>query len=143
MFVSAPPVGYERFDPVPCTSSKLMPILDAVLSTAGLWAGTMISMSEVTDFQRDFGKRLGVSKTGAMVTAFATGVASGYSAYKGFGETKSCREALLEVQARNRDGIAESQGRSLDTASNSAWQDPFLPVPRFLGNPSIVPRPIP
>ena len=142
-FVNGPPVGYERFDPVPCTSSKLFPIVDAVWSAASFWAGGMLALEdEDAGFQDEANKYLGVSETGIMVTMIASGLASGYSAYKGFKDTKSCRDAVLEVEARNRDGIAESQGRSLD-ASDSAWQDPFLPTPRFLGEPLIVPRPIP
>lgn len=142
-FVNGPPVGYERFDPVPCTSSKFFPILDAVFSAASFWVGGML-MLEDNDaaFQDEVNKYLGVSETGAMVTMLASGLASGYSAYKGFKDTKSCRDAVLEVQARNSDGIAESQGQAPDT-TNSAWQDPFLPTPRFLGGPSIIPRPVP
>ena len=141
-FVEGPPVGYERFDPVPCTSSKVFPILDAAFSAVSFWAGGMLALEEVTDFQDDIGKHLGVSKTGAMVTMFATGVAGGYSAYKGFNETKACREAMLEVQARNRDVIAKSQGQA-SQPTESPWRAPFFPAPVFGVGPSILPDTIP
>ena len=68
-FVNGPPVGYERFDPVPCTSSKLFPIVDAVWSAASFWAGGMLALEDGdAGFQDEANKYLGVSETGIMVT---------------------------------------------------------------------------
>jgi hypothetical protein len=141
--VDGPPVGYERFNSVPCTRSKFMPSVDAASSALATWMGTMMILEENPfPFADGFQEHLGITKGGGVVTAMSYGVLSGYSAYVGFQRTTACREAQLEIAARNRQAAALYRDES-PQSSEYAWLDQLVPAPIFAADLPDLPVTIP
>ena len=136
LIVEAPPVGYERFNYVPCTQSKVVPTIDAGVAAAATWLGMMAMTSDEFITGLEGGDTwinipgASYSKTGGIVTFLSMGVMTAVSSGVGFGKVKQCREAVLEVAARNRQITAENQDR-LPESFESAWSDQLFPVPTF------------
>jgi len=148
LIVEAPPVGYERFNYVPCTQSKVVPTIDAGVATVSTWLGLMAMTSdEFVKSLEDGGTWLHVpgtsyTKNSAIVTFLTVGVLTGVSSGMGFGKVKQCREAVLEVAARNRQITAENQD-GLPESFESAWLDQLFPVPTFSVDTPTLPVTIP
>ncbi len=136
LIVEAPPVGYERFNYVPCTQSKVVPTIDAGVAAASTWLAMMAMTSDEFVTGLEGGDTwlnvpgASYSKTGGIVTFLSAGVLTGVSSAMGFGKVRECREAVLEVAARNRQITAENQDR-LPESFESAWSDQLFPVPTF------------
>ena len=134
-FVEGPPVGYERFNSVPCTRSKFLPTVDAASSILTTWIGTMMILEENPfPFADGFQEDLGIENSGGVVSALGYGVGTGYSAYVGFQRTTACREAQLEIAARNREVTAQNQDES-SRSPEYAWFAPLIPAPIFGADP--------
>ena len=146
--VEGPPVGYERFNYVPCTQSKVVPTIDAGVAAAATWLGMMAMTSDEFVTGLEGGDTwinvpgASYSKTGAIVTFLSAGVLTGVSSAMGFGKVKECREAVLEVAARNRQITAENQDGLLESFE-SAWLDQLFPVPTFSADTPALPVTIP
>ncbi len=136
LIVEAPPVGYERFNYVPCTQSKVVPTIDAGVAAAATWLGMMAMTSDEFVTGLEGGDTwinvpgASYSKTGAIMTFMSAGVLTGVSSAMGFGKVSEFSEAVLEVAARNRQITAENQDR-LPESFESAWSDQLFPVPIF------------
>ena len=128
LIVEAPPVGYERFNYVPCTQSKVVPTIDAGVAVASTWLAMMAMTSDEFVTGLEGGDTwlnipgASYSKTGGILTFLSAGVLTGVSSGMGFGKVKQCREAVLEVAARNRQITAENQD-GLPESFESAWLD--------------------
>ena len=148
LIVEAPPVGYERFNYVPCTQSKVVPTIDAGVAVASTWLAMMAMTSDEFVTGLEGGDTwinipgASYSKTGAIVTFLSAGVLTGVSSGRGFGKVRQCREAVLEVAARNRQITAENQD-GLPESFESAWLDQLFPVPTFSVDTSTLPVTIP
>ena len=148
LIVEAPPVGYARFNYVPCTQSKVVPTIDAGVAAAATWLTMMVMTSDefVTGLERG-DTWLNVpgasySKSGGILTFLSTAAVTGISSGMGFGKGKQCREAVLEVAARNRQITAENQD-GLPESFESAWLDQLFPVPTFSVDTPTLPVTIP
>ena len=90
LIVEAPPVGYERFNYVPCTQSKVVPTLDAGIAAASTWLAMMAMTSDEFITGLENGDTwlnvpgASYSKTGGIVTFLSAGVLTGVSASMGF-----------------------------------------------------------
>ena len=148
LIVEAPPVGYERFNYVPCTQSKVVPTIDFGIAAASSWLGLMAMTSDEFVTGLEGGDTwinipgASYSKTGAIVTFLSAGVLAGVSSGRGFGKVRQCREAVLEVAARNRQITAENQD-GLPESFESAWLDQLFPVPIFGTDTPTLPVTIP
>ena len=148
LIVEAPPVGYERFNYVPCTQSKVVPTIDAGVAVASTWLAMMAMTSDEFVTGLEAGDTwlnipgASYSKTGGILTFLSTGVLTGVSSGMGFGKVKQCREAVLEVAARNRQITAENQN-GLPESFESAWLDQLFPVPTFSVDTPTLPVTIP
>ncbi len=148
LIVEAPPVGYERFNYVPCTQSKVVPTLDAGIAAASTWLAMMAMTSDefVTGLENgDTWLNIpgaSYSKTGGILTFLSVGVLTGVSSGMGFGKVRQCREAVLEVAARNRQITAENQD-GLPESFESAWLDRLFPLPTFSVDTPALPVTIP
>ena len=136
LIVEAPPVGYERFNYVPCTQSKVVPTLDAGIAAASTWLAMMAMTSDefITGLENgDTWLNIpgaSYSKSGGVLTFLSAGVLTGVSAGMGFKKVRECREAVLEVAARNRQITAQNQD-GLPESFEAAWLDQLFPVPTF------------
>ena len=148
LIVEAPPVGYERFNYVPCTQSKVVPTIDAGIAAASTWLAMMAMTSDEFVTGLEAGDTwlnipgASYSKTGGILTFLSAGVLTGVSSGMGFGKVKQCREAVLEVAARNRQITAENQD-GLPESFESAWLDQLFPVPTFSVDTPTLPVTIP
>jgi hypothetical protein len=148
LIVEAPPVGYERFNYVPCTQSKVVPTIDFSIAAASSWLGLMAMTSDEFVTGLEGGDTwinipgASYSKTGAIVTFLSAGVLAGVSSGRGFGKVRQCREAVLEVAARNRQITAENQD-GLPESFESTWLDQLFPVPIFGTDTPTLPVTIP
>ena len=148
LIVEAPPVGYERFNYVPCTQSKVVPTLDAGIAAASTWLAMMAMTSDEFITGLENGDTwlnvpgASYSKTGGIMTFLSAAVVTGVSSGMGFGKVKQCREAVLEVAARNRQITAENQD-GLPESFESAWLDQLFPVPTFSTDTPTLPVTIP
>ena len=148
LIVEAPPVGYERFNYVPCTQSKVVPTLDAGIAAASTWLAMMAMTSDEFITGLENGDTwlnvpgASYSKTGGIMTFLSAAVVTGVSSGMGFGKVKQCREAVLEVAARNRQITAENQD-GLPESFESAWLDQLFPVPIFGTDTPALPVTIP
>ena len=148
LIVEAPPVGYERFNYVPCTQSKVVPTIDTGVAAVSTWLGLMAMTSD--EFVRSLengGTWLNVpgasyTKNGAIVTFLTVGVLTGVSAGMGFKKVRECRAAVLEVAARNR-GITAQNGDGSPRLHEYAWFDQLFPIPIFGADPPALPVTIP
>ena len=140
VLVEAPPVGYERFNYVPCTTQKVLPITDAAVSAISTWLGLVILVED--DFSEAFEKNFTFSKTSAAATSLTTGVLAGASAYVGYSRATECRAAQLEIAARNREVTAQNQDES-SRSPEYAGLGPLLPAPIFGADPPDLPVAIP
>ena len=138
--VEGPPVGYERFNYVPCTAQKVLPITDAAVSAIFTWLGLVILTED--DFSEAFEKNFTFSKTSAAATSLTTGVLAGASAYVGYSRATECRAAQLEIAARNREVTAQNQDES-SRSPEYAGLGPLLPAPIFGADPPDLPVAIP
>ena len=138
--VEGPPVGYERFNYVPCTVQKVLPITDAAVSAIFTWLGLVILTED--DFSKAFEKNFTFSKTSAAATSLTTGVLAGASAYVGYSRATECRAAQLEIAARNREVTAQNQDES-SRSPEYAGLGPLLPAPIFGADPPDLPVAIP
>ena len=64
VLVEAPPAGYERFNYVPCTRSKVVPALDAGVAAAATWVGMMLLTSD--EFTQEFQEDRTITKAGGV-----------------------------------------------------------------------------
>ena len=136
VLVEGPPPGYERFNSVPCTIQKVLPTTDVALSALTTWMGLMVL------FEEDFPLGLShddftLSKTGGAVTFLTAGVLAGISGGIGYSRVTACREAQLEVAARNRGITAQNRDGSAQSLEYN-WLDQLFPVfprPIFGANP--------
>jgi hypothetical protein len=148
LIVEAPPVGYERFNYVPCTQSKVVPTIDAGIAAASAWLSMMVMTSDefVTGLENgDTWLNIpgaSYSKSGGVLTFLSAGVLTGVSAGMGFKKVRECREAVLEVAARNRQITAQNQD-GLPESFESAWLDQLFPVPTFSVDTPALPVTIP
>ena len=148
LIVEAPPVGYERFNYVPCTQSKVVPTIDASVAAASTWLAMMAMTSDEFVTGLEGGDTwlnvpgASYSKTGGIVTFLSAGVLTGVSSAMGFRKVRECREAVLEVAARNRQITAENQD-GLPESFESAWSDQLFPAPTFGVDTSALPVTIP
>ena len=148
MIVEAPPVGYERVNYVPCTQSKVVPTIDFGIAAASSWLGLMAMTSDEFVTGLEGGDTwlnipgASYSKTGGILTFLSAGVLTGISSGMGFGKVKQCREAVLEVAARNRQITAENQD-GLPESFESAWLDQLFPIPTFSVDTPTLPVTIP
>ena len=138
--VEGPPVGYERFNYVPCTVQKVLPITDAAVSAVTTWLGLMILLED--DFSRAFNDNFTFSRTSGAATFLTSGVLAGVSAGVGFSRATACRAAQLEVAARNREVTAQNQDAS-SRSPEYAWFAPLTPAPIFGADPPDLPVAIP
>ena len=140
VLVEGPPVGYERFNYVPCTVQKVIPTTDAAVAAVTTWLGLMILLED--DFAQHFRKKdLGIPDTGA-VTFLSSGVLAGVSAGIGYSRATACRAAQLEIAARNREVTAQNQDES-SRSPEYAGLGPLLPAPIFGADPPDLPVAIP
>ena len=136
LIVEAPPVGYERFNYVPCTQSKVVPTIDVGVAAASTWLAMMAMTSDEFVTGLEAGDTwlnvpgASYSKTGGIVTFLSAGVLTGVSSAMGFRKVRECREAVLEVAARNRQITAENQD-GLPESFEFSWLDQLFPVPTF------------
>ena len=148
LIVEAPPVGYERFNYVPCTQSKVVPTIDAGVTAVSTWLGLMaITSEEFVKSLENGGTWLNVpgasyTKNGAIVTFLTVGVLTGVSGGMGFKKVRECRAAVLEIAARNREVTAQNQDES-SRSPEYAWFGPLLPAPIFGADPPDLPVAIP
>jgi hypothetical protein len=148
LIVEAPPAGYERFNYVPCTQSKVVPTIDAGVAAVSIWLSLMAMTSdEFVNGLESGGTWLNVpgasySKTGGIMTFLSAAVVTGVSSGMGFGKVKQCREAVLEVAARNRQITAQNQD-GLPESFESTWLDQLFPVPIFGTDTPTLPVTIP
>ena len=148
LIVEAPPVGYERFNYVPCTQSKVVPTIDAGVAAVSTWLSLMAMTSdEFVNGLESGGTWLNVpgasySKTGGIVTFLSVGVLTGVSAGMGFKKVRECRAAVLEVAARNRQ-ITAQNGDGSPRLHEYAWFAPLFPAPIFGADPPDLPVAIP
>ena len=138
--VEGPPVGYERFNYVPCTAQKVLPMTDAAVSAIFTWLGLVILTED--DFSKAFEKNFTFSKTSAAATSLTTGVLAGASAYIGYSRATECRAAQLEIAARNREVTAQNQDES-SRSPEYALLGPLIPAPIFGADPPDLPVAIP
>ena len=145
-FVDGPPVGYERFTPVPCTQSRTLPTLDAAFSALTMWGGTMMMLQGDEDFGDKqlggIGRDLGMSKNGGVVTFVGAGIASGISAINGFKKVGACRDAHLEVAARREQAVAQYRDQS-SGLPGYALSDALFPQPTFGDGLPVLPVTVP
>ena len=136
LVVEGPPVGYERFNYVPCTQSKVVPTIDAGVATASMWLSLMALTSDEFINGLETGSTwlnvpgASYSKIGGIVTFLSAGVFTGVSAGMGFKKVSKCRAAVLEVAARNRQTTAQN-GDGSPRLPESAWFAPSSPAPIF------------
>jgi hypothetical protein len=130
--VEGPPVGYERFNYVPCTVQKVLPTTDAAVSVVTTWLGLAILLED--DFSRAFNNNFTFNRTSAAATFLTTGVLAGVSAGIGYSRATKCRAAQLEVAARNREVTAQNQDES-SRSPEYAWFGPLIPAPIFGADP--------
>ena len=148
LIVEAPPVGYERFNYVPCTQSKVVPTIDVGVAAASTWLAMMAMTSDEFVTGLEGGDTwlnvpgASYSKTGGIVTFLSAGVLTGVSSAMGFGKVRECREAVLEVAARNRQITAENQD-GLPESFESAWLDRLFPAPTLSVDTPALPVTIP
>mgnify|MGYP006126526937 CR=1 FL=1 len=138
VMVDGPPVGYERFNYVPCTRSKVVPAVDGLASSISAWLGVMMLADDQNGFNigKDLANKWGVSKNGAIISNLAFGVLTGVSGYKGFKKTVACREAQLELAARNREITALNRDEPLQSIAK-AMLDQLPSAPIFGADMSI------
>jgi hypothetical protein len=132
VLVEGPPVGYERFNYVPCTVQKVLPTTDAAVSAVTTWLGLMILLED--DFSRAFNDNFTFNKTAGAVTFLTSGVLTGASAGIGYSRATACRAAQLEIAARNREVTAQNQDES-SRSPEYAWFGPLIPAPIFGADP--------
>ena len=140
VLVEGPPVGYERFNYVPCTVQKVIPTTDAAVAVVTTWLGLMILLEN--DFAQHFSDKFSFSRTSGAVTFLTSGVLAGVSAGIGYSRATACRAAQLEVAARNREVIAQNQDES-SGSPEYAWFAPLIPAPIFGADPPDLPVAIP
>jgi hypothetical protein len=129
--VEGPPVGYERFNYVPCTRSKVVPAIDVAASTVTTWLGVIMSVEDDPfHFASGLGDEWGISQTGGIISTLTIGALTGLSGYKGFKKTVACREAQLEIAARNREIIALNRDGPLQSLEKT-WLDQLPSAPIF------------
>ena len=133
VLVEAPPAGYERLNYVPCTRSKVVPALDAGLAAAATWVGMMLVTSD--EFTTEFQEDRTITKTGGILTFLGAGALAGFNANLGFKRTTACREAQLEVAARNRGGSP--------ALPEFALMNQLFPLPTLSADPQSLPVTIP
>ena len=138
VMVDGPPVGYERFNYVPCTRSKVVPAVDGITSAATAWFGVMMLAGDHEGFKigNDLATSWGVSRKGGIISNLAFGVLTGVSGYKGLKKTLACREAQLELAARNREITALNRDGPLQSIAKSML-DQFPSAPIFGADMSI------
>ena len=136
VLVEAPPAGCERFNYVPCTRSKVVPALDAGVAAAATWVGMMLLTSD--EFTQEFQEDRTITKAGGVLTFLSTGALAGFNANLGFKRTAACREAQLEVAARNRQGSP-----ALPELPEFAWMDQLFPLPTLSVDTPALPVTIP
>ena len=132
LLVEGPPVGYERFNYVPCTVQKVIPTTDAAVAVVTTWLGLMILLEN--DFARHINDNISVTRNSGAVTFLSSGVLAGVSAGIGYSRTTACRAAQLEIAARNREVIAQNQDES-SGSPEYAWFAPLIPAPIFGADP--------
>jgi len=140
LLVEGPPVGYERFNYVPCTVQKVIPTTDAAVAVVTTWLGLMILLEN--DFARHINDNISVTRNSGAVTFLSSGVLAGVSAGIGYSRTTACRAAQLEIAARNREVIAQNQDES-SRSPEYAWFAPLIPAPIFSADPPDPPVAIP
>jgi len=130
--VEGPPVGYERFNYVPCTAQKVLPTADAAVSVVATWVGLAILFED--DFSQAFYDTFTFSKTTGAATFLTSGVLAGVSAGIGYSRATACRAAQLEIAARNREVTAHNQDKS-SRSPEYAWFAPLISAPIFGADP--------
>ena len=140
VLVEAPPVGYERFNYVPCTSQKVLPTADAAVSAVTTWLGLAIIFEDDLSPASDY--TFSLSKTTSAVTYLTSGVLAAVSASIGYKRAKACRAAQMEISARNREVTAQNKDES-SRSLEYAWFDPLIPAPILGADPPDRPLAIP
>ena len=130
--VEGPPVGYERFNYVPCTAQMVLPTTDAAVFVGATWLGLAILLED--DFSQAFSDTFTFSRTTGAVTFLTSGVLAGVSAGVGYSKATACRAAQLEIAARNREVTAHNPDES-SRSSEYAWFAPLIPAPIFGADP--------
>jgi len=152
VFVESPPEGYERFNYVPCTRSKVVPVIDASVAAASAWVTLMLMTSD--DFADKFegdNTLLNIpgasySKAGGVLAFLGSGALAGYNANLGFKRVSACRDAQLEVAARNRSMSPESPElpeAESPTLPQFSWLDRLFPLPSLGADAPALPVVIP
>jgi hypothetical protein len=91
-FVDGPPTTHRQLSYFTCTSSNILPTIDAVVG--GLYAVSAIGIgASGSDFRQD-------SKIASVIVSAGVAALLGTSAYSGYSKTSECREATSELQAR-------------------------------------------
>ena len=132
VLVEGPPLGYERFNYVPCTTQKVLPTTDAAVSAVTTWLGLAILFED--DFSRAFNNNFTFNRTSGAVTFLTSGVLAGVSAGIGYSRATACRAAQLEIAARNREVTAHNQDKS-SRSPEYAWFAPLISAPIFGADP--------
>ena len=117
LFVDGPPAGAAPGTAyIPCTDSKVLPTLDAVM--AGLQVVNIIYVSGMDDY--DFEDQFGDTEKGAVMGMQALfGTLWGFSAWSGFGKVSDCRAARMAASSEDR-------ARAAYAAQIRDWRPPLL-----------------
>ena len=123
LFVDGPPQGMASSSPyIPCTDSKVLPTLDAVM--AGLQVANIIYVSSMDDY--DFEDQFGDTSKGTIMGMQAVfGTLWGFSAYSGYGKVSDCRAARAAA-------LSQDQARAAMLGQVRDWHPPMLlpdPIP--------------
>ena len=105
-FVSGPPPDHARLSYFDCTTSRLAPVLDTVLT--GLMALNVLTLAAASDADWASSNHCNqgdpncpvLSRNGAMIIDGALGVAGAAGMIYGFSKTGACREAKHEQALR-------------------------------------------
>ena len=140
-FVDGPPPNLpDTYNPLvsPCTTSKLLPILDLGGTVAyGLAFGSVLGMTEQQ--ARD---EYNAGRTSLLVTTGLMGLLFSTSSHGGFGKVKECRNALLTMTPTltpPRTSLGPSYTATSSWAASGEWLGPLPRVWRLQPTGSALP----